>query len=149
VLGIPTSPVTWPIGSGMDFQGIYDRETKRLLRYERGEKGHRTEFETVDLDDPAFIESLGETAHAQLRDELELQDAAGNRFTRASFLAGEVTPVFFGSAINDFGVEPFLDAFLKLAPAPAVRATPQGPVPPDSPFFSGFVFKIQANMDPA
>jgi len=149
VLGIPTNPVTWPIGSGVDFKGIYDRATKKLLRYERGEHGHKTDFETVSLDDPSFVESIGATPHAQLSEELALLDGAGNTYSHEAFLAGEVTPVFFGSAINDFGVEPFLNAFLKLAPGPGVRKTPQGDVPPDAPFFSGFVFKIQANMDPA
>ena len=150
VLGIPCSPATWPIGSGPDFQGVYDRWSKKLLRYERGEtKGEKLEAETFELDDPALVEEIGSKAHAQLVEELAMLDAAGMPFDRELFLAGELTPVFFGSALNDFGVEPFLAEFLELAPGPAPRASTAGTVDPAEPRFSGFVFKIQANMDPA
>ena len=150
VLGIPTSPANWPIGSGSDFQGIYDRWGKRLLRYERGEgRGMKRTAEEVELGDPALVEALGPRAHARLVEELELQETAGLPFDRDLFLSGELTPVFFGSAVNDFGVEPFLERFLALAPAPGPRETAAGPVAAEAPFFSGFVFKIQANMDPA
>ena len=102
----------------------------------------------ASLHDPAFIESLGAAAHATLMDELELLES-GHAFDQGDFLAGRITPVFFGSAINDFGVEPFLKRFLELAPAPLPRKTTTGVVDPLNPAFSGFVFKIQANMDPA
>ena len=152
VLGIPCHPVTWPIGSGPDFRGVYDRWAKTLLSYERGD-GHRGErvapVEVASVDDPDFVSTIGAKAHTTLRDELDLLATAGNRFDRETFLAGGVTPVFFGSAINDFGVEPFLKRFLDLAPAPLPRKTATGEVDPLSPTFSGFVFKIQANMDPA
>ncbi len=152
VLGIPCHPVTWPIGSGSDFQGVYDRWGKTLLKYERGDssmKGERVApVQVTSLLDPGFVASLGETAHATLRGELELLEA-GHPFDRETFLGGGVSPVFFGSAVNDFGVEPFLQRFLDLAPPPLPRASSQGLVEPLLPRFSGFVFKIQANMDPA
>ena len=152
ILGIPCHPVTWPIGSGPDFQGVYDRWGKTLLRYERGD-GHRGErvqpIGVSSLEDAAFIATLGGRAHATLKGELDLLATAGNEFDRDDFLAGGITPVFFGSASNDFGVEPFLNRFLELAPAPLPRKTTTGEVDPLNPSFSGFVFKIQANMDPA
>jgi peptide chain release factor 3 len=150
VLGIPCHPVTWPIGSGPDFQGVYDRWGKTLLRYERGDaaKGERVAPVDVSLDDPGFVASLGQAAHATLKDELELLES-GHAFDQAAFLSGNVTPVFFGSAVNDFGVEPFLQRFLDLAPPPLPRNSTNGPIDPLLPRFSGFVFKIQANMDPA
>jgi peptide chain release factor 3 len=151
ILGIPCHPVTWPIGSGPDFQGVYDRWGKSLLKYERGDsaKGERVApVQVASLHDSAFIESLGAAAHATLMEELELLES-GHDFDQATFLAGGVTPVFFGSASNDFGVEPFLKRFLELAPAPLPRKTTTGQIDPLNPSFSGFVFKIQANMDPA
>ena len=151
VLGIPCHPVTWPIGSGPDFQGVYDRWGKTLLRYERGDaaKGERVApHQVASLDDAEFVASLGAGAHATLTEELELLES-GHSFDQTAFLSGDVTPVFFGSAVNDFGVEPFLQRFLDLAPPPLPRASTAGPVDPLLPRFSGFVFKIQANMDPA
>src|SRR5512140_1380305 len=151
VLGIPCHPVTWPIGSGPDFLGVYDRWGKTLLKYERGDsaKGERVApVPMASLDDPELVASLGEAAHATLKEELELLES-GHTFDQAAFLAGEVTPVFFGSAVNDFGVEPFLQRFLDLAPPPLPRKSTSGLIDPLLPRFSGFVFKIQANMDPA
>jgi len=101
----------------------------------------------VRLDDPTFIETVGEAAHKQLLTELELLDVAGNAFTLDRFRAGEITPVFFGSAMNNFGVEPFLDRFIDFAPPPLARAASGVVVEPTSPEFTAFVFKIQANMD--
>ncbi len=150
VLGIPAVPVTWPIGSGSDFQGIFDRWSRQLLRYKRGAgKDVRSETLAVEAGDPALVASLGEEAHRQMTEELDLLDAAGGEFDREAFLAGRVTPVFFGSAVNDFGVELFLKRFLDLAPPPTPRETSGGTVDPSAARFSGFVFKIQANMDPA
>ena len=150
VLGIPCSPFNWPIGSGPDFQGVYDRRSGRLYRYERGEtKGERLEAEVFPLGDPRLVDAVGEAAHRQLAEEIEMLDAAGNPFVSDRFLAGEVTPVFFGSALNDFGVEPFLERFLELAPPPVPRVASTGKVAPATPRFTGFVFKIQANMDPS
>jgi len=149
VLGMPCSPLNWPIGAGPDFQGVYDRETQRLLRFERGESAaHKAAMQVSRVDDPALRQAVGAHAHQQLLDEIALLLGAGTDFDAARFRAGALSPVFFGSALTNFGVEPFLDRFLSLAPPPLPRATSNGPVDPDAPFFSGFVFKIQANMDP-
>lgn len=149
VLGIPCSPVNWPVGSGPSFLGVYDRWGEKVLAFERTEGGARAcPMTELALDAPVIRETLGETGTARLREELELLATAGNTFDRATFLRGGITPVFFGSAMTNFGVEPFLDRFVDLAPAPGVRATSAGPLAPDEPRFSGFVFKIQANMDP-
>jgi peptide chain release factor 3 len=149
VLGMPCSPLNWPIGSGPEFQGVYDRETLRLLRFERGASAaHKAAMQVSSLDDPALRQTIGAQAHRQLLDEIALLLGAGTDFDVARFRAGELSPVFFGSALTNFGIEPFLYRFLALAPAPLPRATAAGVVEPDAPFFSGFVFKIQANMDP-
>jgi peptide chain release factor 3 len=149
ILGIPCSPVFWPIGGGHNFQGVYDRWGKKLHRFVKVSGARPAPMETSSLDDPQLVQAIGEKAHRQLVDELDLLDTAGHPFDREKFLAGEVTPVFFGSAMTNFGVEPFLDSFVELAPGPRPRATAAGAtVPADEPRFSAFVFKIQANMDP-
>jgi len=149
VLDMPCSPLNWPIGSGPEFQGVYDRETQRLLRFERGESAaHKAAMQVTSLDDVALRQAIGEHAHRQLLDEIALLHGAGTDFDTHRFRAGALSPVFFGSALTNFGVEPFLDRFLSLAPPPLPRAIADGLVEPDAPFFSGFVFKIQANMDP-
>ncbi|MCK6531241.1 peptide chain release factor 3 [Myxococcota bacterium] len=150
VLGIPCSPVHWPIGAGSGFLGVYDRWSRQIFRFERAEAGARRAPMTVaSLEgDPTLVAALGSHAHAQLVEDLELLEVAGNPFDRERFLAGGVTPVFFGSAMNNFGVEPFLERFVELAPSPRPRAGTAGVVAPDGDGFSAFVFKIQANMDP-
>jgi peptide chain release factor 3 len=149
VLGIPTTPLVWPVGAGQDFQGVFDREHKTLIRFERGEGGGgKVEASEAGVDDPSIKEAIGSAAHQSLKDELALLDAAGNAFDRERFLSGAVTPVFFGSAMTNFGVEPFLDRLISLAPAPRARESSAGVVEPDDPELTGFVFKIQANMDP-
>jgi peptide chain release factor 3 len=149
VLGIGAAPLNWPIGQGGGFQGVYDLVARQVLRFERTEHNQRRAPVTaLDLADPGLAGEIGEDAARQLRDETALLAAAGAPFDRDAFLAGKVTPVFFGSALNNFGVEPFLAALVSLAPAPGPRASDQGPVAPDSERFSAFVFKIQANMDP-
>ena len=149
VLGIPCSPANWPVGSGTEFLGVYDRERREVLRFERGEGGERrAPLWTCGLDDPSLPASLGAQAHKDLMDEIALLDTAGAPFDREKFLAGQLSPVFFGSAMTNFGIEPFLDRFVDLAPSPRSRTSSQGPIEPDSDRFSGFVFKIQANMDP-
>ncbi len=148
VLGIPCSPATWPIGSGPSFEGVYDRWGKRMLRFERADRGARqAPMEEVDLRDPAFRESIGEGNHDRLMEELALLDGASSEFDRERFLAGQLTPVFFGSAMNNFGVEPFLEEFVDLAPSPLPRPTSSSVLSPEDPEFTAFVFKIQANMD--
>jgi peptide chain release factor 3 len=149
VLGIPASPASWPIGSGGGFQGVYDRWLHRVLLFERGEAAaHKAAMQVSRLDDPAFRGLIGDRAHDRLSDALALLHGAGTDFNTEAFRSGELTPVFFGSALTNFGVEPFLDQFIELAPPPLPRATAAGLVSPDAPAFSGFVFKIQANMDP-
>ncbi len=149
VLEIPTSPKVWPIGMGQSFQGVYDRAGERLVRYQREASGRKAAAEDMAVDDPRLDEALGEEAAAQLREELELLEEAGNPYDREAFLKGELTPVFFGSAMNSFGVDVFLDQFTDLCPAPGRRKLePEGEVAPTDDEFSAFVFKIQANMDP-
>jgi peptide chain release factor 3 len=149
VLGIPCSPANWPVGSGPDFQGVYDRWDKQLLSFDRGTaNAHKAVMKVASLEDPALRSSIGEQAHDHLIESLDLLHGAGTDFDQDSFRAGELTPVFFGSALTNFGVEPFLDHFVELAPPPLPRETTDGVVLPTEPTFSGFVFKIQANMDP-
>jgi len=151
VLGIASSPVNWPIGTDGDFQGVYNRARRRVERFDGAKGDHGASMVHVEVnsvDDPELGRILGEDYHKRLMQEIELLDIAGDHLDMAKVLAGELTPVFFGSAINNFGVETFLSAFLEMAPPPVARNTPDGPVPVDAPFFSGFVFKIQANMNP-
>ncbi|MEO8603064.1 MAG: peptide chain release factor 3 [bacterium] len=149
VLDMPCSPINWPIGSGPEFQGVYDRDSHQLLRFERGASAaHKAAMQVASLDDPALRQTIGAHAHQQLLDEIALLQGAGTGFDLEAFRAGMLSPVFFGSALTNFGIEPFLDRFLELAPSPLPRHSAAGDVAPDAPFFSGFVFKIQANMDP-
>jgi peptide chain release factor 3 len=149
VLGIPCSPANWPVGSGPDFQGVYDRWDRQLLSFDRGTaNAQKAVMKVASLDDPALRSSIGERAHEQLIESLDLLHGAGTEFDEELFRAGEITPVFFGSALTNFGVEPFLDHFVELAPPPLPRESADGMVSPTEPTFSGFVFKIQANMDP-
>jgi peptide chain release factor 3 len=149
VLGIGAAPLNWPIGQGAAFQGVYDLQGRQVLRFDRTERNqYRAPVTALDLADPRLESEVGEDAARQLREDVSLLAAAGAPFDRDAFLAGKVTPVFFGSALNNFGVEPFLTALASLAPPPTTRESDQGPVSPTSERFSGFVFKIQANMDP-
>ena len=149
-LGIPTAAINWPIGDGPSFQGIYDLEKGQVLRFSRTEHGQRKSLVTVsDVDDPALLALLGESAHQTLQEDVELQTMAGGAFDKELFLAGELTPVYFGSALNNFGLEPFLEALIELAPPPKPRIlSDEVTLVPESEDFSGFVFKIQANMNP-
>ena len=149
-LGIGCHPVTWPIYRGDVFTGVYDRRRQRVHMFERGvdHGASRAGVHVAALDDPALGELLGADAHLRLMHDIELLDAAGHPFDEAALHAGNVSPVFFGSALTNFGVEPFLAEFLDLAPSPTARESSIGPIPPTTPAFTGFVFKIQANMDP-
>ncbi|MDD9967552.1 MAG: peptide chain release factor 3 [Myxococcales bacterium] len=151
VLGLNTAPCTWPIGSGELFQGVYDRIQQAVLRFERSEKNAKPVPVTVSgIDDPHLAELLGEGPVETLRDELELLDGAGDQYNRENFLAGRITPVFFGSALTNFGVEPFLAAFATMCPPPGPHhAADELTIEPEDPRFSGFIFKVQANMDPS
>jgi peptide chain release factor 3 len=149
VLEIGAVPMNWPIGSGGEFQGVYDLPGRQVLRFERTAHGaQRAPVQVASLDAPALEGLLGESAARQLRDDVALLEGAGADFGQGRFLRGAVTPVFFGSALNNFGVEPFLRALVALAPPPGPRASDRGPIDPVEEPFSGFVFKIQANMDP-
>ena len=149
-LGLKCYPITWPIVSGDRFLGVYDRLDRTIHLFEKGEHhGQRRAGERVtDLEDPSVREMIGESAHDKLLEEVELLDLAGVEFTPEALLSGEVSPTYFGSALTNFGVEPFLDSFLELAPPPVPRESDQGVVDPEGEAFTGFVFKIQANMDP-
>ena len=149
-LGLRCYPVTWPITAGHRLVGVYDREERQIHMFERGEDHGQTRVGTQvgNLDDPAVRALLGDEAHDRLLADIELLDMAGEAFSQEEFLAGEVSPTFFGSAMTNFGVEPFLRKFLVRAPAPTPRETNTGEVKPEDPDFTGFVFKIQANMDP-
>jgi peptide chain release factor 3 len=148
VLKIATAPLTWPIGMGRELQGIYHLLEDRIYVYEAGERGRVGGNRVIDgLDSAAASELLGERA-AAYRDEIELVRGAAPTFDPAAFRAGRQTPVFFGSAIGNFGVEELLDAFVTHAPGPLPRAARERRVSPDEPKLTGFVFKIQANMDP-
>lgn len=149
VLGIVPAPMNWPMGKGHDFQGVYDLRRHELLRFERTVRGERpAPVRVASLDDPALLSLLGDSSYHALREEVELLEGAGAKFEEQEFLRGAITPVFFGSAINNFGVEPFLNALIHLAPPPLPRMSDRGPVHPTEENFTGFVFKVQANMDP-
>ena len=149
VLGIDAVPVNWPVGEGKDFRGIYDRLGDRLVLFSGGNHGRTLLDEEIiedGLESPASDAALGIHGRA-LRDSLELLDGAGAEFDIDRVRAGELTPMFFGSALTNFGVSPFLERFLDMAPCPGARVSDAGPIDPVSEKFSGFVFKIQANMD--
>jgi peptide chain release factor 3 len=149
VLGMTAVPRNWPIGGGRDFQGIYDLERRRVLRFERVARGERSApVRVADLDDPSLDRLVGERPARELREAVQLLDGVVPSFGAELYRAGSQTPVFFGSALDNFGIEPFLDALLGLAPPPAVRESDRGAIDPATGAFSGFVFKIQANMDP-
>ena len=151
VLGIRSYPMNWPIGMGPDFRGVYDRQARVVHVFSaHGSHGEsEVEERSVSIDSPEIGDYVPEAQLAKLREDIELLDIGGDVFDRAKSDAGLITPMFFGSAMTNFGVRPFLDAFLELAPAPTARQTTDGPRVPTYPKFSGFVFKIQANMDPA
>jgi peptide chain release factor 3 len=149
MLSITVTPMNWPIGSGPDFQGVYDLQHHQVVLFQRTVGGRfRAPVQVSDLYDPLLEETIGQRAYQQLRDDAELLAGAGAAFDEAEFLDGTLTPVFFGSALNNFGVESFLEALIDLAPSPRPRASSSGLVDPASQDFSGIVFKIQANMDP-
>jgi len=148
-LGVVPVPMNWPIGDGYNFQGVYDLRHSLILRFERTIGGqHRVPVQAASLDDAALGSLLGETIYERLRDDVELISGAGADFDKEQFLQGAITPVFFGSAINNFGVEVFLRSLIDLASPPMPRMSNQGAVSPTDDEFTGFVFKVQANMDP-
>ena len=151
-LGIGTYPMNWPIGSGIDFKGVYDRERRQVLQFEPdGDNAGRKEAREHDfsLEDEGLRAAIGDSLYETLQEDVELIDGAGYDFDLEKVRHGKLSPVFFGSALTNFGVEPFLESFLKLTTPPLPRNTAQGVVDPFDPNFSAFVFKIQANMNKA
>ncbi len=149
VLGIAACPMNWPLGMGKRFRGVYDLHAHRVVLFEAGQHGrNRVASSVTGPDDPRIAQLLDPGDHAAFLEEVELLEGAGETLDPERVAAGELTPVFFGSAMTNFGVEPFLAEFLAMAPPPARRASDQGPVEPVQERFSGFVFKIQANMNP-
>ena len=151
VLGIRSCPVNWPIGlHGDDFKGVYHRDTREVEMYRGGNHGQtQVEVETISIDDPALPGRIGQSYYDKLMEDIELLDVAGDPFDLDMILSGKLTPMFFGSAFNNFGVEPFLKRFLSYTKSPTPRVSNQGPIDPESDKFTGFIFKIQANMNPA
>ena len=150
VLGIATCPINWPIGSGKGFKGVYDRETREVALFTaamNGQKEVATEY--MNVDDPALRERIGWEFHDKLLEDVELLDGANAEFDQELVNAGELSPVFFGSALTNFGVETFLKHFLRMTSSPLPRQSDQGVIDPFRDDFSGFVFKIQANMNKA
>lgn len=150
VLGIRSYPMNWPIGTDGDFKGIYKRHESLIELYEGGNHGQTmVQSSTGDVYDKSFGDIIGESYYKRLLDEIELLDMAGDAFDINLVNSGELTPIYFGSAMNNFGVETFLHSFLELAPSPSPKKAKNGLVDPMDKNFSGFIFKIQANMDPA
>ena len=149
LLAIRAAPMNWPVGSGSDFQGVYDLQTSQILLFERTTGGQsRAPMLAASLPDERLAQRFGERTYSQLVEDVELLQGLGTTYDAEEFRTGALTPVYFGSALNNFGVEPFLNALIELAPPPGARASNQGPVAPTDAGFTGFVFKIQANMDP-
>lgn len=147
-LGIDTYAVNWPIGCGKEFQGVYDREKASILFFSAEGRGKKAASVEVDLEDPAAANYIGEARWQSLREEVELL-GAGRDFDMKAVRAGTLSPVFFGSALTNFGVEPFLEEFLRMTTPPLNRDSDSGEIDAFSPEFSAFVFKIQANMNKA
>lgn len=150
VLGIRTCPVNWPIGSGKNFKGVYDRKTKMISRFIAANNGQK-EVEEIEasLGDENLDELIGAVNHSTLIEEIELLDGASDEFDIERVRQGKLSPVFFGSALTNFGVETFLKHFLDMTTSPLSRISNEGEISPFSEDFSAFVFKIQANMNKA
>lgn len=150
VLGIKSYPMNWPIGSGSGFKGVFDRNKNIIEAFNGGDHGQKA-IKSIEgsVDDEKFKKLLGEPLHQKLKEDIELLDIAGDQFDIEKVREGELTPVFFGSALTNFGVEPFLKKFLKLSTPPVARTSDKGMIDVFNDQFSAFVFKIQANMNPA
>ncbi|MEB3831052.1 peptide chain release factor 3 [Phormidium sp. CCY1219] len=148
-LGMTTYAVNWPIGQGDRFKGVYDRRTQKIHLFQRTAHGSKEAVDTaIDLGDPRIEDLLDRDTIYQLKDELELLEEVAADLDLEQIHAGKMTPVFFGSAMTNFGVKLFLDSFLEYALKPTSRQSSRGEINPHHPDFSGFVFKLQANMDP-
>ncbi len=148
-LGIHTHPLTWPIGMGMHFKGVYNLYKRRLLLYAPSKTELSDDSLVIeDRDDPLLAENIGAAAAAKLREELDLIDAMYEPFNVGHYREGYLAPAFFGSALNNFGVKDLLDTFIAIAPSPQPRETSARVVHPEESTFTGFIFKIHANLDP-
>jgi peptide chain release factor 3 len=148
-LGISLHPMTWPINSGKDFKGVYNLDNKSLRLFTASTKAEEEDTIAIkDLSDKLLDDKIGERDAAQLREDVELIDGVYGDLNTDDFLQGKVAPVFFGSAVNNFGVKEMLDTFIRIAPVPRSRETSKRVVAVDEDNFSGFIFKIHANLDP-
>jgi peptide chain release factor 3 len=147
--GLDCYPVVWPIGDGDRFKGVYERSTRLLHLYSRAERGKKAEdLPTISIDDDCVAGILGEELHQQLIEDVEILETMGHEYHEERVMAGSLSPMFFGSAMNNFGVELFLERFLELSRSPPCRNSSVGEIDPTRPQFTGQVFKLQANMDP-
>ncbi len=147
-LGLSTFAVNWPIGSGELFRGVVERASKEVILFSRAERGKQSNEIRLKINDPELKNLVEEELLTKALEEIEILDEAGCDLNQELILSGQLTPVFFGSAMTNFGVRPFLDNFLELSQGPVARNSLDGPVVPTRESFSGFVFKLQANMDP-
>lgn len=147
-LGINVHPLSWPIGQGEDFQGVYNIYEKSLNLFSNDSKQKITDKIKIDVNSTELEEYVGEEAAATLREEIELIDTVYPSYSNQEYLEGQVSPVFFGSALNNFGVQELLDCFVRIAPKPQSKESDLRLIEPNEDKFSGFVFKIHANMDP-
>ncbi|KJS88173.1 MAG: peptide chain release factor 3 [Peptococcaceae bacterium BICA1-8] len=148
VLGIRSCPMNWPIGMGSDFSGIYNRQNDTLELYQDKEKQELIFADSRGIEDPTIAASLSQTQYTKLFEDISLLEIAGDPFDQGKIQQGTLTPVFFGSAISNFGVQTFLDSFLEMAPSPRAQKSNIGLIETTEKPFSGFIFKIQANMNP-
>lgn len=148
-LGLKVRPLSWPVGMGQRFKGVYSMYEKKLILFNPHGKQTNEESTTIeDLSDPLLDQLVGENAANELREEVEMIEGVYPKFDKEKYLSGELSPVFFGSAVNNFGVRELLDCFVDIAPDPKPRLTDERPVLPTEKKFTGFVFKIHANIDP-
>ncbi len=142
-------PMTWPVGMGQDFKGVYNVYEKKLVLFSpHGKQADEDIVEIADLSDPILEKLVGERLADELREEAQMIEEVYPKFDREAYLKGELNPVFFGSAVNNFGVKELLDCFVDIAPGPLARVTEERRVEPNEEKFTGFIFKIHANMDP-
>ena len=151
VLGIKTSPVNWPIGSGKSFKGVYDRNKRQVAMFTAVSHGGAREAKETDIsaDDDRLKEEIGQELYDKLMEDIEILDIAGEELDMKLVSEGKISPVFFGSALTNFGIETFLHHFLKMTSSPVPRESDEGIIDPVTGPFSGFIFKIQANMNKA
>ncbi|GJM34336.1 MAG: peptide chain release factor 3 [Saprospiraceae bacterium] len=148
-LNINVRPLSWPIGMGQRFKGVYNLYEKKLILFNpHGKQNEEDIIEITDLNDPRLDQQVGKAAADELREEVNMIEGVYPKLDRQDYLNGDISPVFFGSAINNFGVKELLDCFVEIAPTPLPRTTEERVVRPDEDQFAGFVFKIHANMDP-